>query len=128
MAVVNVAASVGLTYKGVVAHYRGDEANMVIAPEFKELVSNTHTHMLAITMVFFLLGAVFMLTNAPDILKTIVPGLSFLAIIVDLSSMWLVRYVAPQFAITMLAAGMTIGVCALIETAMPLYEMWIKKK
>jgi hypothetical protein len=79
------------------------------------------------TMMFFTIGLVFMLTNAHPILKTVVPALSFFSILMDIGSMFLVRLVIPQFAITILLAGMLFGVCALIEIVIPSYEMWLKK-
>ena len=127
MAVTNVLMNVGMTYNAVVDHYRGNEANMVPVPEIKELVTHAHTHLIAMTMMFFTIGLVFMLTNAHPILKTVVPALSFFSILMDIGSMFLVRLVIPQFAITILLAGMLFGVCALIEIVIPLYEMWLKK-
>ena len=128
MAVTNVLLNVGMSYNAIVDHYRGNEANLVPVPEFKELVIHAHTHILAMTGMFFTLGFVLMLTSAHVLLKAIVPAVSFLAILMDISSMFLTRFVAPQFAITILLAGMLIGTCALIEIAVPLYEMWLKKK
>ena len=128
MAVTNVLLNVGMSYNAIVDHYRGNEALMIAAPEFKELVQHAHTHILGITGMFFSLGLVFILTGAPAWLKATVPALSFLVVLTDIGSMFLTRFVAPQFAIITLMSGMTIGVCALIEIAVPLYEMWLKKK
>ena len=114
MAVTNVLLNVGMSYNAIVDHYRGNEANMIPAPEFKELVIHAHTHILAMTGMFFTLGLVLMLTAAPALLKGIVPAVSFLAILMDITSMFLTRFVAPQFALTILLAGMLIGTCALI--------------
>jgi|APCry1669189101_1035198.scaffolds.fasta_scaffold95966_1 hypothetical protein len=127
LAVTNVLLNVGMSYNAIVDHYRGNEANMIPIPEFKELITHAHTHVLAMTMMFFTLGFVFMLTSANPLLKIVVPALSFFSILMDISSMFLVRFVLPQFAITILLAGMLIGVCALIEIVIPLYEMWLKK-
>jgi hypothetical protein len=127
MAILNVLSNVGLNYNSIVDHYRGNEANMIVAPDFNELVAHAHTHILGMTGMFFTLGIVFMLTGVPAVYKAVVPAISFLAILLDISSMFLVRFVLPQFAITILLAGMTIGICALIEIAVPFYEMWIKE-
>lgn len=127
MAVANVLNNVGFSYNSIADHYRGNEANMILAPEFKELVGHAHTHILGMTAMFFSLGFVFMLTGMPVTLKIIVPAVSFFAILTDITSMFLVRFLLPQFALTMIMAGSLIGLCALIEITVPLYEMWIKK-
>jgi hypothetical protein len=59
--------------------------------------------------------------------KAAVPVVSFLAILLDMGSMFMVRYVMPQFAVGIILAGALIGLCALIETIVPLYELWLKK-
>ena len=44
----------------------------------------------------------------------------------DLASPWLVRYVAPEFALLQLAGWLVMTASAVVLIWVPLYEMWMK--
>jgi hypothetical protein len=128
LAILNIQVAEGLSYQGIADHYRGNEAKMIYAPEMEHITSISHTHMLSMGMMFFCMGVVFIFTKTlPLWLKKFVLVDSFVAVMIAVSSFWLIRYVAAPFAVLMILSGMLLGICALFETIVPLYEIWLKK-
>ncbi|MEK7448731.1 MAG: hypothetical protein AAB019_04520, partial [Planctomycetota bacterium] len=75
------------------------------------------------------LGLLFIFTTTlPSWLKGFVLVASFAAVIIDIGSMWVIKYVAGWGAYLMIFSGMLLGLCILFEIVIPLYEMWIKKE
>jgi len=125
LAVLTVMVVEGLGYNGIVAHYRGDEANGIFPPELKELAQHAHTHMLSMAMMFFTMGLPFLFTKTlPKWLKKLVLADGFVAVIIATSAFFLIRYVWPPFAVLMIISGMLFGICAFFMTLTPMYEMW----
>ncbi|MBI4712832.1 MAG: hypothetical protein HY762_05995 [Planctomycetes bacterium] len=129
MAVLNIQTTIGLSYEGIVNHYKGSEKDPAAYPgmDMPTLTSTTHTHLVAMSLMFFCLGMIFLFSSASGWLKKLIYLFSFGAIPADLGSAWLTKYVAPDGAYLMLVAGGIVGICVLLEILIPLYEMWIKK-
>ena len=128
IALVNVYDKTQFTLSGTAANYAGNEEEMVFEKGFSEMIEITHPHLLGMAMMFVLLCTIFSLSSASDLLKKIVIFLSFGAIIMDLGSAWLIRYVSTQFAILMVLAGMMMGICFLFLFIVPLMDMRLSKK
>ena len=129
LAVINIQVLEGMTIDGVGDHYHGNEAKGIYAPEPAELLSESHTHALGMGTMFFSMGLIFLFTRTlPGWLKKFVLVDSFAAILIAVSSFWLIKYVAKEFAWLMMLSGMMLGFCAFFEIMVPLYEMWIKDK
>jgi len=126
LAILNIQVTEGLSYDGISQYYRGNEAKMIYAPEMKEITTTSHTHMLSMSMMFFTMGIVFLFTKTlPKWLKKFVLVDGFGAVIIAVSSFWLIRYVAAPFAALMMLSGMLLGICAFFMVMVPLYEMWL---
>jgi hypothetical protein len=66
----------GLTPRGALAHYRGDEATFQTAMGFGELVEITHAHAFTMPLVALTLGLAFVLTEVSERVKrTVVTAL-----------------------------------------------------
>lgn len=123
-------------YKGVVNHYRGAAENAsnedkaaYPGMDLPTMVSTSHTHLIAMGMMVFCLGLIFLFTNTlPGWLKKFVLVDSFVAVIIVAGSFWFIKYIAPWGAYLMMFSGMLLGFCVFFETITPLYEMWVKKK
>lgn len=123
-------------YKGVVNHYRGaaenasnDEKAAYPGMDLPTMTSATHTHLIAMSLMLLALGMVFLFTNTlSGWLKSSILVISFLSIIADLGSAWIMKYFTPGGAYLMMFSGMLIGICVFFEIVTPLYEMWIKKE
>ncbi len=128
VALINVYDKTQFTYNGTAVHYIGDEEEMIFPKEFPEMVEISHPHLLGMSMMFLLLCSIFIYSSATDLQKKIILISSFGSIILDLGSAWLIRYVASQFAILMILAGMIMAICFLVMFLIPLKDMWLIKK
>lgn len=119
----------GSAYKSIVEHYRGSEADAAAYPgmDLATMTATSHTHFIAMGMMVFCLGLPFLFTaTLPEWLKKFVLVDSFVAVIIAVASFWCIKYVAPQCAALMMLSGMLLGFCVMFETAVPLYEMWVR--
>jgi multidrug transporter EmrE-like cation transporter len=76
-------------------------------------------------VVFMILVHVLYLTTAGDRLKVATTYAAFGGVGLDLISPWLIAYVSPAFALTMLAGDLLMTVGFLVMFALPLHEMWV---
>ena len=128
LAILNVYANTGMTYKGVADKYNGNEAEQIFAPEFKEIAQTSHTHMGAMGMMFFLMSVPFVFTKTfPQWLKKFVLVDAFVAVLIANSAFWLIRYAGRPWAVLMILSGMLLGLASAFMVLTPLYEMWLKK-
>jgi len=120
----------GSAYENIVSHYRGSVNDAAAYPgmDLATMTSTSHTHFIAMGMMMFCLGLVFLFTNTlPEWLKKFVLVDSFVAVIIAVSAFWFIKYVSGAGAYLMMFSGMLLGFCVMFETAVPLYEMWLSK-
>ena len=94
---------------------------------FPRLVSISHTHVLPTAAVIFLLVLIFSFTKYSEIVKVIVIGFSFFALVLDVGSWWLAK-LAPWLSVLVILGGASLGLSFFLLVVLPLYEIWIKKK
>jgi len=85
-----------------------------------------HSHILAITLVFLVLGMVFAFTSVPEKLKNWIVVLPFLVLLLDFGARFLARF-SESIVYLMLLSGSSLGLLFAIMVLVPLYEMWFKK-
>ena len=118
----------GLSPQGIADHYRGSDATFGEPMSFRELAEITHFHLFTMPVVFMILTHVLYLTMASTSLKLLMTYTAFGGVILDLISPWLIRYVSPEFVLTMLTGDLLMTVSFLVMMVIPLYEMWILKQ
>lgn len=132
LAVINVNTVMGgLSYDNIIRYYLGSKDYPSTYPgmDFNCLISFSHTHVIATGLMLFCLGLVFQFTSTlPGWLKKIVLIGSFAALFTTEGSFWLIKYVTPLGAYLLILSGIFLGICVFLETVIPLYEMWIKKR
>ena len=121
-------STTGLTYSGVAAHYLGSDQTFGEPKSFRELAETTHFHFFTMPVVFLILCHVFFLTMTSQALKIAMTWAAFSGVALDLASPWLILYVSPHFAVTMLLGDVLMLGSFLIMAGVPLYEMWVLKK
>ncbi len=90
------------------------------------LVSISHTHILGILPIIFILTLIFSFTLYSERLKSFVIGFAFFSIVLDIGSWWIVKYfVVPVILIPIGGAFLALSFLMLI--ILSLFEMWIKK-
>ena len=149
MAILNISTSMGLlketyvpgekityefggsAYGNIVNYYRGSVTDPAGYPgmDLPAMVSTSHTHFIAMGLMMFCLGFVFLFTSTlSEWFKQFVLVDSFAAVIIAVSAFWFIKYISGLGALLMMFSGMLLGFCVLFETAVPLYEMWLKKE
>lgn len=121
----------GSAYENIVNHYRGSAADPSGYPgmDLATMTATSHTHFIAMGMMVFCLGLVFLFTQTlPEWLKKLVLVDSFVAVIIAVSAFWFIKYISGLGALLMMFSGMLLGFCVMFEAAVPLYEMWLKKE
>ncbi|HEY8259014.1 MAG TPA: hypothetical protein VIG08_15265 [Gemmatimonadales bacterium] len=94
----------GMTPPGVAAHYRGadstaSDAAMEFPKTYSEMLTITHTHLLAMAAIFAFSGIALALCERPSaVWRRWLIVEPFVALIVSFASMWLMRYVHPGFS------------------------------
>lgn len=93
-----------MTPLGVAEHYRGSDpaasdAAMQFPKTYQEMLTITHTHLLAMAAIFAFSGLALALCDRPSPrwrrLLIVEP---FVALLVSFASMWLMRYADPRFS------------------------------
>ena len=88
------------------------------------LVRVSHIHLFGLTFIFFLVGSIF--SHAfwrPIWLKSIIVGLPFLCLALDVISWYLVKLYHP-FAFVTMGAGAIQGLCFAFMWFVSMYQMW----
>lgn len=118
----------GLTPRGVLAHYRGDEATFQTAMGFAELVEITHAHAFTMPLVALTLGLAFVLTEVSERVKRTVVTALLTGVGLELVLPWVVRY-GPAWSVHLFnVAGFLLAGGIFVAVGVPLYEMWIPGK
>jgi hypothetical protein len=88
---------------GIADHYRGSEGAdgaMQFPKSLGELLTITHTHLFAMLVIFVLSGlGVTLCERVPERMKRVLVTEPFVALLVSMSAMWLIRYVHPGFGL-----------------------------
>lgn len=98
--------------------------------EWTELVDHTHKYfpyygiyIFAFALFIFVLG-----TSYPEKLKIIMAIVPNCLIVLDIASMWLIRYVnATIFSWGLFLAGNLLAACFGLISALTLYDIWLRK-
>jgi hypothetical protein len=91
------------------------------------LVALSHTHVLGTLPVIFLLCLVFSVTLHREGLKVVVILASFLAIVVDIGSWWLAKFVAA-LAPLVIVGGVCLAFSFLVLILLSLQDLWLRRK
>ena len=126
LGLVNIYNHTGMSYTGVVVHYRG-AAGEETPPDFAfaKLVNENHFHVFALSMLFFMIGVLFTFTSLPELAKSIFVAAPFLGMFFDFASLWLAVFSSPLFAWFSIAFGGFMALSFFMLIGRPLYEMWI---
>lgn len=88
------------------------------------LTLSTHTHALSMTVVTLMTALLFLATGFPRGLRHGLVGLTCLALLVDLGSMWMARWSEP-FCYVMVVAGGVYGAGLMLQLLGAFADMWL---
>jgi hypothetical protein len=128
VAVLQIYARTGLTDRGTLVHYRGDEAALQYPKSFNEMVEITHAHAFTMPLLALVLSLGITLSRASERLKSLVVLALFSGIVLELGLPWLVRY-GPAWTVHLFGlAGVLLGGGLVTAAAIPLAEMWLTSR
>lgn len=122
---INIYNNTGLSYTGLVVHYRGENGDIPPEFAFAKLIHEHHVHIFSIAKLFFLVGVLFVLTNLPEKMKALFIAAPFLGMILDFTSFWLFVFTQASFAWLSIIFGAFMAVSFFFLLGRPLYEMWV---
>lgn len=112
---------------GIAAHYRGadsTEGAMEFPKSFAEMLTITHTHLLAMAVIFVLSGVGLSLCErVPERWKRVLVVEPFLALLVSFGAMWLMRYVDARFSYLLALSSTMMAITFYLQTALVLREL-----
>jgi hypothetical protein len=99
---------------------------MNMGESVKTLVRVSHVHLFGISLIFFLTGGIFTLSEVGIRWRALLVFIPFAAIWLDIGSWWFTK-VDPVFAYVVILGGILMGLSMAAQIILPLYEMWFKK-
>ena len=90
---------------GLGHEWKSRHAGMRFAKPLREMILTTHVHLLSISMLFFLVGALFSAASFPERGKPWILGAGFAGLIGGYAAMWATRYLHPGFSAAVFACG-----------------------
>lgn len=125
----------GLTYISLLVHIWIDtqmKPSLIIEAygkmEYIELSDHAVKYLPYYAFYLFLLPIVmFMFTSYSEKLKSFFATFTFVIIIIDIGSMWLIPYVWQGFAYILWLAGICLGLTFLTLFVLNLYDIWLRK-
>ncbi len=122
-----VRVTTGMTPTGIVDHYRGSESvdgAMQFPKSLPEMLVLTHTHLLAMAVVFVLSGVSLALcARVTERWKRLLCVEPFIALLVSFSAMWLMRYVDPRFSILLALSSGLMALTFYVQSFLVLREL-----
>lgn len=91
-------AKLGFSYQGVVRYFLGDPELFMNPRSFVGLLEVTHFHLFAMGLFFVVFTHLLMFSPLKETVKAVLIWLLGLSLLADMSSAWLIRYVAAPFA------------------------------
>jgi hypothetical protein len=107
--------------------HESETQRVELAPtSVKKLVHVTHAHIMTIPVFTLIVGALFLMTGLPTGVKLILGPLPMLAVIADIGSWWLARFVEP-FIYVIAASGAVFGTAFGLQILCILASVWLGK-
>ncbi len=116
--------------RGVAEHYRGTDPargdrDMQFAKSFTEMLTVTHTHLLAMAVIFVLSGLSLALCARPsERWKRFLIAEPMVALLVSFGAMWLMRYVHPAFSLLLSLSSAVMAITFYLQCGLVLRELW----
>ncbi|TVL99662.1 MAG: hypothetical protein CV087_17070 [Candidatus Brocadia sp. WS118] len=102
------------------------EEGLFFPKSYRELLEVTHTHIFSMPIVVFILSRIMAMTHTREGLKVTIYGVSFMGILLNLASPWLIRYSSPHFVIAFTISSIFLMLSFGAYIFIPLYEMWFR--
>ena len=127
-----VMETTGVTPDGTIEQFNGSESSNIDIPDkyakrYSDMLLTTHNHIISFSMIFILLGFIFLhnsiLTRRMTILLVVEP---FIATITTFGSLWLVRYCSPSFVWLTIISSTFLYISFYIIVLISIYDLLFK--
>jgi hypothetical protein len=92
------------------------------------LIQTSHTHLFGQTLIAGLLGLIFLFSSVREGLKALIVALPFAGTLIDISGMWLTRFVWSPLAFLVILGGSLFALGYVLITLISLWELWLAKE
>ncbi len=89
-----------------------------------QLARVSHVHLLGVSIIFLLTGAIFALAELPTGLKLALLCIPYVSILMDIGSWWGTKFLSPVFAYIVIAGGALMGLALAAQIFISLWQMW----
>lgn len=120
--------------KGAIERYNGSQVSeeFEIAENYPKPISEifitTHNHIIAFTLIFTVIASIFYFSSiVNNSLKTFLLVEPFISIIISFGSLWLMRFVNPNFVFLMAVSSTLIYLSYFTMVSLILYEIFFKR-
>ena len=117
---------VGPHYQQIVEHYRGAGDGDLLPRPAGQMLEELHFHAFIEGIMLLVLTHLFVATSVNRSFKRTAVLLAFAATFADLAAPWLIRFVAPGFAMLQMVSWVVMTGAAAILIWVPIADMWWK--
>lgn len=127
-ALAQIFVTAGITPSSILQHYQGNEEEMMFGLSFKQLIKLSHIHMLGMPLIVAPTAWLYVEGKWGESWKSLVIGLTFAGMVLDISSWWGVRYVGAPALPFLFAGGAFMAGGFGLMTAQNLIALWRRQQ
>jgi hypothetical protein len=109
------------------AEWKARSTGMSFPKSLTDMILTTHLHLLAISMILFLIGGIFSFSSFPEKGKATVIALGFIGLFGTYACMWAVRYLNGGFSMGVFFFGLLEAVSIAIQALFSLRDLWFSR-
>lgn len=112
---------------GLDREWKAISTGMRFPKSLTDMILTTHLHLLAISMILFLIGGVFSFSTFPEKGKASIIALGFLGLFGTYACMWAVRYLNGGFSLGVYFFGLLEALSITIQCLYSLKDLWFNR-
>ncbi len=121
------------TTQGIEEHYLGNEADedateMKFKKSEKEIITTVHNHVISMSMIFLLLGAILLITSVPAKLKKFLIVEPFISIVLTFGGIWLMWSGVLWFKYIVIFSGILLTLTFTTSAVLILLQLFKREK
>ena len=113
LAMVHVSST--FTPAGLGTRFAGPETDTISPHTVLSLLQTTHTHLFTLAFLQALLGGLFLLSSAPERLRGLLAGGTFVLVLADHAAMWTVKLAGAEWSPLLLCSGTAMTAALLVQ-------------
>jgi hypothetical protein len=123
-----LSARVGIAPGAIARYYRGDDSELGFAKTSWQLVETSHFHLFTVPVVALILSHLLYATPTSVRLRVTLTLVTFAGALLEAIGPWLVRYVAGELALALIAGWILLAGGAAAIIAITILSMWASER